>query len=130
MPLTPIMYNEFLMLFSVAKNINYFSLDPRLDFSFNETSLEPECTTNANDNVSKYDNVTNYHSENERNEKSISNRTSTAVVTSNCLDSKQLTSSASSSHPATTSSTEPSVVRNIIERGSQLKEQENFTEVY
>ena len=101
-----------------------------MDFSFNETSLEPECTTNANENVSKYDNVTNYHSENERNEKSISNRTSTAVVTSNCLDSKQLTSSASSSHPATTSSTEPSVVRNIIERGFQIKELEKFTEVH
>ena len=107
-----------------------FSLDPRLDFSFNETSLEPECTTHANENVSKYENITNNHSENERNEKSSTNRTSAAVVTSNCLDSKHLTSSASSSHPATTSSTEPSVVRNIIERGSQLKEKEKFTEVY
>ena len=110
--------------------MNFFLLDPRLDFSFNETSLEPECTTNPKENLSKYDNVTNYHSENEINEKSITNRASAAVVTSNCLDSKQLTSSASSSHPATTSSTEPSVVRNIIERGFQIKEQEKFTEVH
>ena len=102
-----------------------------MDFSFNETSLEPECTTNLMENATKYIGTTNYcNTGNETNDKTNNTREAngelpqTGLVTSNCLDTKPLATS------STTSSTEPSVVRNLIEKGSYINDKEISIKVF
>ena len=105
-------------------------LDPRLDFSFNETSLEPECTTYTMENATKY-NVTNGgDTENETYDKTNTTREAKrefpqpGLITSNSSDTKPLATS------TTTSSTEQSVVRNLIERGSIINDKNIFIKVF
>ena len=83
------------------------------------------------ENATKYIGTTNYcNTGNETNDKTNTTREANGelpqigLVTSNCLDTKPLATS------STTSSTEPSVVRNLIEKGSYINDKEISIKVF
>ena len=86
-----------------------------------------ESTLSCNlENVSK--NIENHIYQNEVKDKTNTTRESNGLITSDCFETKQLTTSSSSPHH-TTSSTEPSVVRNIIENGTHAQDHKKNAEV-
>ena len=114
--------------------LKLFILDAMYDFSLNETSLEPECTENTNkvhSNIHRASGLPNCDSDNETNSGNI--RTTVrrlqkedhaSNLTSQIHSERKQVSTSS-----TTSSTQASVVRSLVERGCQISNNECLVQV-
>ena len=107
-------------------------LDPRYDFSMNETSLEPEHMTNAKENPNS-DAVENDNFESENESSSGKNKTTVRQVRSNnsssIITSKHHRASELTKDQSLDLSNDSSVVRSLVERGCQISNNESLLQV-
>ena len=107
-------------------------LDPRYDFSMNETSLEPEHITNTKEHPNS-NTVENDNCESENESSSGKNKTTVRQVRSanqsSIITSKHHRASEITKEQSSHLAKDSSVVRSLVERGCQISNNESLLQV-